>query len=260
VGSFKTRREARVAELDALRRPTSPRDETCDSFAARWVVDYPRPAAATRRTHTYALRAFIRDFTGVRLSEVDRPTARAWALGQPKGNVYVVRAMFGDAVRDGLAATNPFSNLRLEQSRGRKDLVPLTETELHDLVECALWVHGSYGPTFRAMILFAAYVGIRPGELFALEHEDIDLERLEVSIRHNLDATGQVKLPKNDRQRKVILPPPARDALVSMPRDFDASLVFTTKRGRRFSKPALSLCWSPVRVAFGRPTMHFYAR
>jgi hypothetical protein len=97
----------------------------------------------------------------VRLTELDRPTARAWALKQPKGNVHVVRAMFGDAVRGGLAATNPFSNLRLEQSRGRKDLEPLTEAELHDLVECTLWVHGSYGPTFRAMILFAAYVGIR---------------------------------------------------------------------------------------------------
>jgi integrase len=258
VGTFRTRREAREAELEALRRPPSRSEETCDSFATRWVDDYPRPAAATRRTHTYALRAFIRDFARVRLAEVDRPSARAWALRQPKGNVYVVRAMFGDAVRDGLAATNPFSNLRLEQSRGRKDLVPLTEAELLDLVECALWVHGSYGPTFRAMILFAAYVGIRPGELFALEHEDVDLERLEVTIRHNLDATGQLKLPKNDRQRKVILPPPARDALISMPRDFNAPLVFTTKRGRRFSKPALNLYWGPVRVAFGRPTMHFY--
>jgi integrase len=194
----------------------------------------------------------------VRLSDVDRPSARAWALRQPKGNVYVVRAMFGDGVRDGLAPSNPFSNLRLEQSRGRKDLVPPTEAELYDLADCALRVHGPYGPTFRTMILFAAYVGIRPGELFALEHDDVDLERLEVSIKHNIDATGQVKLPKNDRQRKVILPPPARDALISMPRSFDASLVFTTKRGRRFSKPALNLYWNPVRAVFGRPTMHFY--
>jgi hypothetical protein len=163
VGTFKTRRDARDAEREALRRPVSPKEETCDSFATRWTVDYPRPAAATRRTHKYALRAFIRDFAGVRLSDVDRPTARAWALRQPKGNVYVVRAMFGDAVRDGLAQSNPFSNLRLAQSRGRRDLVTLTEAELHDLAECALPVHGHYGPTFRAMILFAAYVGIRPG-------------------------------------------------------------------------------------------------
>lgn len=258
VGTFDTRREAREAELEALRAPVSPREETCDSFAKRWVDDYPRPAAATRRTHGYALRAFIRDFAGVRLSDMDRPTARAWALKQPKANVYVVRAMFGDAVRDGLGPSNPFSNLRLEQSRGRKDLIALTETELHDLADCALQVHGPYGPTFRAMILFAAYVGIRPGEFFALEHDDVDLERLEVSVRHNLDATGEVKLPKSGRPRKVILPPPARDALISMPRRVSSPLVFTTKRGRRFSKPALNLYWNPVRAAFARPTMHFY--
>jgi hypothetical protein len=113
--------------------------------ARRWVVDYPRPAAATRRTHRYALSAFIRDFAGVRLSEIDRPTARAWALRQPKANVYVVRAMFGDAVRDGLAPSNPFSNLRLEQSRGRKDLIALTESELQDLADCALQFTGRTG-------------------------------------------------------------------------------------------------------------------
>jgi integrase len=258
VGTFKTRREARRAELEALKRPGSRCEETCDSFASRWVDDYPRPAAATRRTHRYALKAFIRDFAGIRLADVDRPSARAWALQQPKANVYVARSMFGDAVRDGLAPANPFSGLRLEQSRGRKDLVALGEDELLDLAQCALEVHGEYGPTFRAMILFAAYVGIRPGELFALEHPDIDLERLEVRVRHNLDATGQIKLPKSGRPRSVILPPPARDALVSMPRRVGTSLVFTTKRGRRFSKPALNLYWNPVRAAFGRPTMHFY--
>lgn len=258
VGTFKTRRDARDAEREALRRPVSPREETCDSFATRWVVDYPRPAAATRRTHKYALRTFIRDFAGVRLSEVDRPTARAWALRQPKGNVYVVRAMFGDAVRDGLAPSNPFSNLRIGQSRGRRDLVALTEAELEELAQCAVQVHGPYGPTFRAMILFAAYVGIRPGELFALEHSDVDLESMEVLVRVNLDARGQMKLPKSGRKRTVILPPPARDALLAMPRRVDSPHIFTTTRGRRFSKPALNLYWNPVRAAFGRPKMHFY--
>lgn len=68
---------------------------------------------------------------------------------------------------------NPFANLRLEQSRGRKDLVALTEDELHELGDTAARVLGDYGPTFRSMILFAGYVGLRPGELFALERGDL---------------------------------------------------------------------------------------
>jgi integrase len=192
----------------------------------------------------------------VRLGDLDRRTAREWALRQPKANVWVVRSMFGDAMRDGLCAMNPFADLRLAQSRGRKDLVALTEGELHELASCALDVHADYGSTFAAMILFAAYVGLRPAEMFALEHQDISGDQ--VHVRQSVDATGQLKLPKNGRTRKVILPPVARDALRAMPRRVDTQLAFTTKRGKRFSKPALNLYSSPVRAAFGRPTMHFY--
>ena len=97
--------------------------------------------------------------------------------------------MFNDAINDGLhPGPNPFANLRLEQSRGRKDLIALTVEELDELADTALAVHGEFGPTFRAMILFAAYVGLRPGELFALERSDVG--RDEVAIRQNLDGTG----------------------------------------------------------------------
>jgi integrase len=165
--------------------------------------------------------------------------------------------MFNDAINDGLhPGPNPFANLRLEQSRGRKDLVALTENELHELGNTALCVLGEYGPTFRAMILFAGYVGLRPGELFALERGDLSED--EVHIRRNLDGTGQLKLPKNGKQRVVILPPPARDALLDVPPRIDTSWLFVTGRGRQFRKSSLLYYWNPVRAAFGRPGMDFY--
>ncbi len=124
--------------------------------------------------------------------------------------------MFGDVIHDGLhPGPNPFANLRLEQSRGRKDLIALTEVELVELGQKALDVHGEFGPTFQAMIVFAAYVGLRPGELYALERSDVG--RDEVTIRQNLDGTGTIKAPKNGRERIVILPPPARAALAEVP-------------------------------------------
>src|SRR5436190_14857873 len=97
--------------------------------------------------------------------------------------------------------------MRLEQSRGRKDLIALTEDELHELADCALDVHDGYGPAFRAMILFAGYVGLRPGALCALERRDVAGD--EVTIRQNLDGTNQLKAPKNGRLRTVTMPPPA---------------------------------------------------
>ena len=48
--------------------------------------------------------------------------------------------MFNDAINDGLhPGPNPFANLRLEQSRGRKDLIALTVDELDELAEHGAW-------------------------------------------------------------------------------------------------------------------------
>ena len=108
----------------------------------------------------------------------------------------MVRALFTDAINDGLhPGPNPFGNLRMEQPRGRKDLTALTEPQVVDLADRALDCHGDFGPTFRAVILFAAYVGLRPGELYALERKDVVGD--EVLIRRNLDGTGQLKAPQN---------------------------------------------------------------
>jgi integrase len=48
------------------------------------------------------------------------------------------------------------------------------------------------------MVLFAAYVGLRPGELYALERRDVGKD--EVLIRQNLDGTGQIKAPRTGRR------------------------------------------------------------
>jgi integrase len=230
---------------------------TCGEFATLWLDEYPRKAGATRRTYRYGLKVFADEFARVRLADLDRVTARGWALRHPRSNVRVVRAMFNDAINDGLhPGPNPFANLRLEQPRGRKDLIALTRKELDELSEKALEVHGEFGAIFRAMILFAGYVGLRPGEMFALERSDVG--RDEVAIRQNLDGTGTLKLPKNDQERVVVLPPPAREALAAVPARLDVPWLFVTASGRQFRKGSLHYYWNPVRAAFVRPGMDFY--
>src|SRR3954454_10663653 len=98
--------------------------------------------------------------------------------------------------------------------------------------------------------------GFGPGELFALERSDIGHD--EVTIRQSLDGTGQLKRPKNGKERVVTLPPPARDALLTFPARIDQPWLFVTPRGRQFQKSSLLYYWNPVRAAFGRPRMDFY--
>ena len=111
--------EAREAEREASRRRQVGGRMTCGEFAALWLDEYPRKAGATRRTYRYALKIFAEEFARIRLADLDRMTARGWALRHPQSNVRVVRAMFNDAIDDGLhPGPNPFANLRLEHRVG----------------------------------------------------------------------------------------------------------------------------------------------
>ena len=101
IGTYQTLKEAREAERDAGRRKLSSSRMTYREFVERWLVDYARPAAATRRNYRYGLRGFVEDFGHVRLADLDRPTARAWALKHPRSNVRAARAMLNDAINEG---------------------------------------------------------------------------------------------------------------------------------------------------------------
>ena len=250
-GKRAARRAAEQAEAEAVLGRRRNAAIACDAFVERWLREYPREADATNRTYRYATRHFVRDFAGVRLGDVDRLAARRWALQQPAGNVQVVRAMFTDAVNDGLVSENPFSNLRRPQSRGRRDIEVITETELLELRDLAVVEHREYGEVFGAWIVFAAYTCMRPGEIRALEWSAIDFERNEIRVFWSIDATGRRKRPKNGKPRTIILPPPAREALRRVPRRVHQATVFTGKRGGVLTGPKLSAYWKPVRAAFG---------
>jgi integrase len=257
VGTFRTRTEAKAAEREALIRQRPTHDETVAQFVERWKRDFARPRASTNRHNAYMIKPFLADFGKVRMADVTRRDARQWAL-RHRSNVSVVRAMFNDALDEEVVISNPFANLGLEQSPGRRDLVALTEAEVHDLAEVALATLGDYGSTFRACILFAAYVGLRPAELFMLRWTDVDFARGEVHVRQSLGSTGEVTKPKNGKTRTGTLPLPAATALREMPRRADSPYVFTTSTGRRFSKTSHYYYWNQVRAAAGRRGMDFY--
>jgi integrase len=254
IGTFDTQREAKEAEADFLMR-TPQGKETCDEFAARWVTDYPRPRASTNKHNAERVQRFAKDFKGVKLAAITKPQARTWAM-EHKGNLGAVRAMFGDAVRDGLITSNPFAELRLPGSKGRKEIRALTERELHELADKALEMElGDYGQHYQAMVLFAGYVGCRPGELFALRRTDIDRELC--NIERSLSTTG-VGPTKTGKSRTVIVPPPAQDALGNLP-IHPSGLLFESPAGKMWRRPAHHYYWRTLRALAGRSDMDFYA-
>jgi integrase len=245
------------AEAAAMDRRTATGRETVASFAARWPADYPRPRLSTNVHNAERVKPFAKAYERRRMDAISIEDARAWALRHP-GQLPALRAMFNDARRSGLVVSNPFRELGIERPRGRRDLPSewLTAADVERLAQCAREVHAGngYGDTLAGLLVFAAYTGLRPGELYTLRHDDLSADTLEV--RRAADSrTRSVTLPKNSRARTVVYPAKAREAVEVVPRLAGVDLVFPSPRGGQLWASSFCWAWYPVRAVFGRPTM-----
>lgn len=257
VGTFNTRREAKEAEHHALVTRVA-RTETVASFAARWTRDFPRPADSTNKHNSERIRAFAKAYGDKRLSSITRQQARAWALEHPAEHSSL-RVMFSDALRDDLIYSNPFADLGVNRKQPKRYIEPgwMTADDISQLAAAAFLVHRQgTAELVSSAIIVSAYTGIRPGELFALEHADVRDTELVIS-KAMRSSTKTVGPPKNGRSRVVVLPEIAAEAIKNMPR-LHETLVFTSPRGRQLYQSSWHGLWNPVRVAAGRESMHYY--
>jgi integrase len=145
---------------------------------------------------------------------------------------------------------------------GRKRIAPLTVADVDELAQAAEDVHGDYGPTMRALILFLAYTGMRPGEVFALEWADIDFEQHRISVQRRV-YKGTVDLPKSNRVRVIALLPPARDALLTLTATVRGACSARSEAARSRSRrsPGTGSASRPEPAAASRPyeLRHFCA-
>lgn len=250
VGRFDTKkaRDDAVARAKVeLSRRRKVSDLTCNEWVERYLARYQR----ARKESSYdaarsALKAFTDDFGDRPIGDVTRLEAIDWAERTAAYRLPVVVTLFNAAVDAELVDRNPFRGLS-RRSRGRSDEHPPTREEMERLVAgCSAL--GWYASQMRALLVFGAYSGLRPGEMFALEWGDVDFDAMRVHVSRRV-YRGRVDLPKSNKARTVALTPPARDALLGQPRD--GTLVFRAKRGGRLSQPTLSGYWAQVLARAG---------
>lgn len=244
VGRFDTRRERDLAKAKARIAVAQQRDVermTIEDWATRFLARYERTRkASSHATAVQALRQF-RDELGQRpLVSFSRLEALDWVQAKKPGSRVLV-TMFEEARDAELIDRNPFRGLT-PRTRGRQDEAPPTEAEFAKLVESCSALKW-YAPQMRSLLLFAAYSGMRPGEIFALEWEDIDIEKMRIRVQRRV-WQGKVDSPKSNRAKTIALTPPARDALLGLPTR--SGLVFRTKTKVRFSQSTLSHYWGKV--------------
>jgi integrase len=224
---------------------------TMRAYATEWLDVHHGPntrrrAETTRTQNAINLRAFLEDFGDLPLdASIARRTALAWARKHPN-NAKTVSAMLNDAIDDDVCKTNPFANRRQAQSRERKHISPFTEEEVDRLADIALrhWGKDGYGLTARAWVLFAAWVGCRPGETFGVTKADLRFGTGEVVIRRVKRRGGEYPTDM------VVLPEIVQRAISAMPFVEPAGPIFLSVTGRRMLKGALAWHWNPVRAAF----------
>lgn len=244
-GNRDGKRQAQEAERRHRDRLTARRtEETCASFAQRWLDEWPRPAASTRALYTQAATRFAAEFGATPIDEVQRISARAWALGVPRNISKIVGTLYEDARNIGLVTANPFSNLRLPRTEKTEDVHPPTLDEYRTLLRSCV-LAGGYGAELRALIQFTAWTGLRAGEVHALSWQDIGDET--IHVRRARKDDGRLGKPKNGQEREIAFLEPAK-VLDQVPRREGSGFVFHTPRGEPLNKSNLYYHWNKVRA------------
>lgn len=173
---------------------------------------------------------------------------------------YAVRNVVGDAVKEiGFLPAKP--------------ITPFDQTEMRAVIAAIEDRDPGNSRRGQALIRAATYLGamcgLRRGEIMALAWDDIDFERREITVRHNLTPSDLLKGPKTRAGNRTIpLPRLVADALEKW-RPFviadDRGLIFRTKSGGiiRASDFYADL-WHPVLRKAGFPPIagrwrHFHA-
>ena len=272
VGGFRTKREAKAAEAEALRRIrdgvlVEPSRLTVGAYLTElWL---PSMASQVRATTLGGYRHNVRAYIVPRLGDIllqRLSTARVGAFygelvasgGQkgrplsPKTVRYVhttLRRALRDAVADGLVVRNVAAQARPPRAR-------LVEMHTWTAAEVGAFLASVREDRLYAAWLLLATLGLRRGELLGLRWPDVDLTSGRIAIRNTLvmvDGKPAMAEPKTAKgRRSLTLAPQVLEAVrvhrvhqaaerLSWGADYtDSGLVVTTEDGRPMHPESLS--------------------
>ncbi|MHB8439682.1 MAG: tyrosine-type recombinase/integrase [Acidimicrobiales bacterium] len=253
--------------------PSGGRVLFCD-YAESWrAAQIHRPGTAAQ-LETY-LRLHAYPTLGKRpLGAVRRSEIQAWVKHESEvlapGSVELVyrwvSTIFKAAVTDRLIASSPCVGIALPE-RPDVEVVPLTVAQIEALVEAMPDRH-------RALVVFAAGMGLRQGQCFGLSVDRVDflrrrvrVDRQLVSVRGETPGFGPPK--SRAGYRTVPMPDFVAVALSDHLARFGpgwAGLVFTNRAGDPLRRSNFGDTWRRVAAAAGLPgwatfhdLRHFYA-
>ncbi len=252
VGGFSSKAEAQRALHNKLARLV-PGGRAARLTLGDWVEEYLDTHQGERVT-VAKLRWLLGKATAglgeVRLADLSPEQVCAWRLTVPEGHRFeatqALRQVLNRAVAWKLIDENPAKHGVPNPRRRCREQRPFDSwAQIRSLTD-------QLGPMFGPMVLFAAATGLRPSELFALEHSDLDRDAGVVQVRRAY-ANGRVKQTKTRLSRRAVpLQAIAFEALDQLPPRNDSPLLFPTTRGGHLDfRNVNRRHWKPVQRTIG---------
>ena len=218
--------------------------------------------ASTLRRMREGLKPLVRDFRDRQLDSFKRQEALTWALPQGSHVQQSVRQFFNHTLDRDLIPQNVFTHLGVRKRTrriDRPDFQVISDEQYERLRRCARASRiDSYGLILEGIILTIGEAAMRPGEIFALNHSDVDFAAGLIHVRRQLDlASGVTGWPKDDEPRDIAMTPKLHRHLQIMP-GLSPEILFPTPRGRYMRRSTWSAHWHSVRAAAQMPGLEFY--
>jgi integrase len=242
---------------------------TVGQYLDRWLCDVARLTvrASTHRRYTELVKLHVKPrIGGVRLHRLTASdvqgvySAMEQAGLSPRTRQFVhavLRKALSNAVRWGLVVRNVSEQV---------DPPRPTKPEMHtlDSAQAAAFLAAAASDRLSAMYVLAVTVGMRQGELFALQWSDVDLDAGRLSVRYTLD-NGKLGPPKTKAsQRRIELPKIAVDALWAHKRAMLAEgfagvpFVFCNTTGGLLHRPNVRRTFNAILKTAGLPAIRFH--
>jgi integrase len=273
--TFLTRTDAErwlsVVEADLLRGrwidPVAGQVPVRD-YAERWIDERPGLAPRTVELYRSMLQCHIAPELGdLTLADVTPARVRSWrkALldaglsGVTVAKAYrLLKAMLNTAVDDELIRRNP---CRIKGAGNEPSPERPTIT-----IEQVYAIAGQVRPWYRALVLLAAFTGLRWGELLFLRQRDLDLEDGIVRVRGSIGEVGGQLVegpPKSAAGRRDVAIPEAivselRAHLDEWSQEGADGRVFVGPKGATPRRGNFQATWSKAVANAGVPGLHFH--
>lgn len=283
LGSYPTKRAADTAYARSITDqadgkpavPSAVSTPTLREYGPAWIdarlTNRGEPLRPrVRDLYTSQLRLHILPNLGsLRLAKLTTARVRAWyaelrGSGGPGASTSakcyrLMRSILTTAVEDGLISANPctIKGAGIEPSEERP--IPTVE-QVHRIAN-------TIDERMRCLVLLAAFVGLRKGELLGLRRCDVDLRGGEISVvqQRQLDRYGAhlVGPPKSDAGRRVLALPASlvadlRSHLEMYAQPGPEGYVFTGEKGGPLAPHVLQNAWAKARAEVGVPNLHLH--